>query len=471
MDDENVPDGAVIVIAGNYTRGGLAGASLMGRFRPPVDGARNGDWKLEHDDCVRLSFVEADGTAQWVVRHSDGREYFCATIDAKIVATLDDSFIPAAPSPLAAWSVAIATLDADLKWGANPSPADAPLTAAVLGDVRAAWPIDAAIRARAVHFLDRGRKAKVVLASAAANATRAKAAKAEAAALAKIVAGGKTLAEAKAAMAATDGEAPKCAMPQAPAPVEGADADEDFDYATEWFPLPAKGASAICPLCAHCECYNVFFSLASMFGAAVEAASQIVLYWLVFRFVAVYLDTQGADAQWTKGVFVSIAMAGVGVASSVGVFLQQTLLPISLDNHMARIRLRFMKRALSQELAWCVASSLPPVAWCRAPPPFSPIRPTPLLSFPPSLQVRHDSCYGSLRRTLRGRRPVARRAQWNGDSSDRQHGRRLRSNVHPHVCHLMASRAPRDGDDTVSFFYEKIRKLLRILRILLTIGQ
>ena len=416
MDNASTaPDGAVIVIAGNYTRGRWL-PSLMGRFCPPVDGARNGEWKLEHDDSVRLVFEErGDGIAQWVLR-SDGREYFCATIDAKVVATLDDSLVPAAPSRLAAWSVAIATLDANLKWGANPSP----LTPSALGGgaqiplVRAEWPVDAAIRARAVHFVDRGRKSKVVLASAAANATRAKAAKAEAAALAKLVTGGKTLAEAKAAVAAAEAEAPKCAMPQAPVPAEGVDADEDFDYANEWFPLPAKGASAVCPLCAHCECYNVLFSLASMFGAAVEAGSQIVLYWLVFRFVAAYLDTQGADAQWTKGMNVSIAMAGVGVASSIGVFLQQTLLPISLDNHMARIRLRFMKRALSQELAWCVASSLRSRVVTRArAPPLSPLRPFPR-SLPPALPgtTRLPPQVSPVHSPLASASGAARSAEW-----------------------------------------------------------
>ena len=344
------PPGATIVLAGHYG----AHASMMGRFCPP--GASSSDWTLEHDPSVHLRFVALTGDGgEWVVfrlaQKGGSTEHsvaLVASIDAAVVATLAPHLVEkGAVNQLvvavgASWAVATATLSPGLTWAAATIEENVPKSDVEFNATRAAaWPTDIAIRARAIRTIKHGKATKVELATAAAQKEREKKAKDDAAKAAK-EAGGE------------EEEAPKCAMPEQPgaaAKEEGA-VDEDFDYATEWYPLPATKASQWCPLCAHCRAYNALFSVASMFGAAVEAASQIILYWLIFRFVAAYLDTQGSEAQWNKGIQTSIAMAIIGVVSSFGVFLQHTLLPISLDNQMARIRLRFMERALAQELTW-----------------------------------------------------------------------------------------------------------------------
>ena len=346
-----------VVLVGHF---GLH-AAAMGRYAPPASGDHLGEWVCEHDASVTLRLrtdTHVHGSAmsyEWVVTTDTDGEILTAAVEHSVAAVLADE--DASP-----WAFAKASLTTTLRW-----------------HVAAAAPgaFDLAIRARCISVDKAKRTVKVAVQTAEASAQR-------------IVARAKEVAEERAnpaafaakkakKMAAAAKKAERAQAAKGRKKKGDADDDEEYDYADAWYPPPVVAATDSfgghgrfattsappprCPLCAYCKPYNQWFTLFSILGGALEAASSIFLYWLVFRFVSAYLDTQGGDLQWQRGIDTTIALACLGVISSIGVFLNHTLLPISVENQMDSVRLKFMKRALSQEVAWCV--HMPPPSFRR----------------------------------------------------------------------------------------------------------
>ena len=375
-DDAPLPYGATIILVGHFAT--AAGSSAMGRYAPPIEGAPSSAWICEHNAAVTLTLVDLSkqehprptlaGGKQFEWRVSRREAFaaaevllFTASVEADVAALLD-------MSEESAWTAATSTLTSPLRWNA------------IALDGTSSC--DPAVRARCVTVDKKKKLTNVVVHDSAKASAKALAARAKNAAEKRENPAAHAAKQAKIAAAAEKKAARAAAMKKRK---NNGDDDEEFDYAQDWFPPPltedeviaygeehvtvwagAGGVAMGSPpmatksapppkfaLCAYCKPYNCCFSLMSMLGGGIEGASSIALYWLVFRFVSSYLgNTKGTEERWNNGMETTIALACIGFFAGVGVFLNHTLLPISLENQMETIRIKFMRQALSQEVAW-----------------------------------------------------------------------------------------------------------------------